>query len=78
MTGENAQEKDFEVLFKDMQTMLITLFYQAVLPLLKNYVVLLESNAPLVHKLHDRQEQLFRYFLSCSEKERIRFYDRHT
>ena len=67
-----------KVLFKDMQTMLITLFYQAVLPLLKNYVVLFQSNAPLVHKLHDRQEQLFRDFLSCSEKEIIRFYDRHT
>ena len=51
-----------------MQTMLIMLFYQAVLPLLKNYVVLFQINAPLVHKLHDRQEQLFRDFLSCFSK----------
>ena len=58
-----------KVLFKDMQTMLIMLFYQAVLPFIKNYVVLLHSNAPLVHKLHDRQEQLFRDFLSCFIKQ---------
>ena len=45
------------------------IFYHAVLPLLKNYVVLFQSNAPLVHKLHDRHEQLFRDFLSCFIKQ---------
>ena len=64
--GRNRKKRIVEkVLYKDMQTMLIMLFYQAVLPLLKNYVVLFQNNAPLVHKLHDRQEQLFRDFLSC-------------
>ena len=38
-----------KVLFKHKLTMVILFFYQAVLPLL---------NAPLLHKLHDRQ--LFR------------------
>ena len=47
-----------KVLFKDMQTMLIMLFYQAILHLLNNYVVLFQSNAPLVHKLHGRPEQI--------------------
>ena len=49
--------------------MLIMLFYQAILRLIKNYVVLFHSKAPLVHKLHDCQEQLFRDFLSCFIKQ---------
>ena len=68
--GKGRKERIVEkVLFKDMQTMLIMLFYQAVLPFLKNYVVPFQSNVPLIHKLHYRQEQLFRYFLSCFIKQ---------
>ena len=68
--GKEHKERIVEkVLFKDVQTMLIMLFYQAILPLIKNYVVLFQSNVPLVHKLHDRQEQLFRHFLSCFIKQ---------
>ena len=32
-------------------------------------MVLFHSKAPLVHKLHDRQEQLFLDFLSCFIKQ---------
>ena len=68
MTDDRIERKKRiveKVLFEDMQTMLIMLFYQTVLPLLNNSVVLFQSNAPLVCKLHDHQEQLFRDFLSC-------------
>ena len=68
LTDDGNERKEMiveKVLFKDVQTMLIMLFYQAVLPLLKNYVVLFHSKALPVHKLHDRQEQLSRDFLSC-------------
>ena len=61
--GKERKERIVEkVLFKEQ------LFYQAILPLIKNYVVLFQSNVPLVPKLHDRHEQLLRYFLSCFNK----------
>ena len=47
--------------------MLIMLFYQAILHLLNNYVVLFQSNAPLVHKLHGRPEQIIRVVLCVHE-----------
>ncbi len=40
-------------------------FYSAVLPLLKQYVLLFQCKDPRVHKLHDEQERLMREFLSC-------------
>ena len=63
MAGKNERRIVEKVLFKDMQTMLIMLFYQAILHLLNNYVVLFQSNAPLVHKLHGRPEQIIRVVL---------------
>ena len=47
--------------------MLIMLFYQAILHLLNNYVVIFQSNAPLVHKLHGRPEQIIRVVLCVHE-----------
>ena len=35
------------------------------LPLLKDYVQLFQSHAPLIHKLHDEIEALSRAFLGC-------------
>ena len=67
MAGKNKRRIVEKVLFKDMQTMLIMLFYQAILHLLNNYVVLFQSNAPLVHKLHGRPEQIIRVVLCVHE-----------
>ena len=68
--GKERKERIVDkVLFKDMQIMLIMLFYQAVLPLIKNYVVRFHSNVPLFHELHDRPEQLFLDFWSCFIKQ---------
>ncbi len=39
--------------------------YISVLPLLKSYTVLFQTKEPLVHKLHEKQKQLVREFLSC-------------
>jgi hypothetical protein len=41
---------------------------EAVLPLLKDFVELFQSHEPLVHKLHDKMEELSRAFLACFVK----------
>ncbi|XP_051814936.1 uncharacterized protein LOC127537124 [Acanthochromis polyacanthus] len=53
-----------KVLVCEKKTLLIPNFYKTVLPLLKSYVCLFQSSAPLVHKLHEKQEALMRQFLS--------------
>jgi len=47
---------------------LVSNLYVAVLPLLKNYVMVFQSRQPLVHQLHQKQEELFLEFLSCFVK----------
>lgn len=55
----------WQVLFEDKKTLLELHFYSAVLPMLKQYVLLFQSKDPKIHKLHDEQERLIREFLSC-------------
>ena len=57
-----------QVLFEEKKTLLQLHFYVATLPVLKEYVLLFQSKDPLVHKLHDSQEKIFREFLSCYVK----------
>lgn len=47
------------------QTKMTMHFYVATLPLLKEYVCLFENKEPMIHKLHEKQFQLFLDFLSC-------------
>lgn len=43
-----------------MESFLILNLYSAVLPLMKSYVCLFQSIEPMVHKLHQKQKELFR------------------
>ena len=43
-------------------------FFIAVLPIMKEYVCLFQSHEPLIHLLHDKQEQVFKDFMACFVK----------
>lgn len=57
-----------KVLYEEKKTLLELHFYVAVMPLLKEYVMLFQTKEPLVHKLHDSQEKIFCEFLTCYVK----------
>lgn len=64
--GQNRKKRIFEKLFfYRKQTMLTVHFYSAVLPQLKQYVMLFQTKEPLIHKVYYEQKQLFLNFLSC-------------
>lgn len=50
---------------------MITNLFVSVLPLLQEYVKLFQSGIPLVHKLHNKQFELIKSFLSCFVKPEI-------
>ena len=67
--GKNRKKRIFEkVLYLARKTQLTLCFFSASLALLKQYVCLFQTSAPMVHKLHDQQEITFRDFLSCFVK----------
>ena len=71
LTPEGRKRKDRivdKIIYKEKETRLTLNFYVAVLPLLKEYVLLFQNRRPLVHRLHERQENLMRNFLSCFMK----------
>lgn len=71
MTPEGRQRKDriiSKVLYEETKTLLILNFYLGVLPVLKNYVMVFQSKAPLIHQLHDRQLDIFTQFLALFVK----------
>jgi hypothetical protein len=59
------------VFYEEKKTLLTLNCYVSVLPMLKEYVVLFQTKAPLVHKLHDRHEGVFRDFLACYVKPEV-------
>ena len=68
MTEDGQKRKDncIERLFHErLKTRLTLNFYVAILPLLKQYVMLFEMKDPIVHLLHEKQVQLFKEFLVC-------------
>ena len=74
MTEDGKKRKELaikKIFYKRKQTRCIMHFYSASLPLLKQYVCLFETSSPMVHKLHDRQVELFRDFLSCFMKPEV-------
>ncbi len=60
-----------QVFFKSKRTCLIMKFYTPVLPMLKEYVCIFQTSSPMVHKLHDKQEEVFKNFLACYVKHEI-------
>ena len=57
-----------KVLYQEKKTLLELNFYVAVMPLLKAYIMLFQCKEPLIHKLHDMQQQTFHEFLTCFVK----------
>jgi hypothetical protein len=54
-----------KLFYERKRTQLVMNFYIAVLPLLKRYVCLFQTQAPLIHKIISEQKQLFLDFLAC-------------
>jgi len=64
--GKNRKKRICLKLFHTRLDSLLTLnFYTSVLCMLKQYVMMFESKTPLIHKLHDKQIDLFKKFLVC-------------
>ncbi|KAG1714059.1 Neuroguidin [Nymphon striatum] len=62
--GRKRKNRIVEKLFyKRKQIITILHFYSAVLAMLKQYVCLFELKKPMIHKLYDRQAELFQEFL---------------
>ena len=57
-----------KVVVQTKKTMLTMNFFIAVLPIMKEYVCLFQSREPLIHLLHDKQEQVFKDFMACFVK----------
>ncbi|CAM1291290.1 FBN1 (predicted) [Pycnogonum litorale] len=68
--GQDRKNRVVEkLIYKLKETTLIMQFYKSVLPSLKSYACLFQTKEPLVHRLHDKQEELFRDFLSFFVKQ---------
>lgn len=64
--GRSRKERIIDKIFyREVEMKLVLNFYVAIFPLLKEYVLLFQSQRPLIHRLHERQEKLLRNFLSC-------------
>ncbi|XP_061574017.1 zinc finger protein 62 homolog [Cololabis saira] len=64
--GKNRKKRIVNCLFfKQKKTVLQLNLYLSVLPLLKEYVMVFQTQSLMIHKLHDRQEAVFRKFLAC-------------
>ena len=62
--GKARKERIIDkLIFHRKKTQLFMNFYIASLPTMKSYVMLFETKEPLVHKLLDKQEELFRELL---------------
>jgi hypothetical protein len=57
-----------KLIFRERKTRLQMSLYSSVLPILKAYVCLFQTRDPLAHKLHQKQEQVFRQLLACFVK----------
>ncbi|CAL4195116.1 unnamed protein product, partial [Meganyctiphanes norvegica] len=53
------------LIYESNKTQLIAYFYSASLQLLKQYVCLFQSKDPLIHKLNEKQLEMFVKFLAC-------------
>ncbi len=64
--GKERKGRILKKLFDQrLETQLISNLFVSVLSQLKEYVMLFQSNSPLIHILHDKQLSLLRDFLAC-------------
>lgn len=64
--GKKRKQRLVDKIFYNRKwTRMILGVYSAVLPILQEYVKLFQSATPLVHKLFDKQQELFKSFLGC-------------
>ena len=64
--GEKRKDRIICRLFIQSKQMLLYVnFYCAVLPLLKRFVLLFQTQKPMIHVLHDEQFSLVKKFLGC-------------
>ena len=62
--GEQRKERLIKCVTDDRnKTKLVLTFYTFALPKIKAYVCLFQSKIPLVHKMHDKQREVYRQFL---------------
>ena len=57
-----------KIFYQRDKTLLFMNMYTSVLPMFKSFVLILEQNEPMIHRLHDEQTDLFRDFLACFVK----------
>ena len=57
-----------KVITMEVKTVFVINFYKAVLPLLKKYVLLFQSDKPMIHLVYGELEVLFQDFLGCFVK----------
>lgn len=53
-----------KVLFQEKRTILVLHFYTSVFPILKEYVMMFQTKQPMVHRLYDKQLELFKVFIT--------------
>jgi hypothetical protein len=53
-----------KVLFQEKKSLLVLHFYTSVFPILKEYVLMFQTKQPMVHRLFDKQLELFKVFLA--------------
>ncbi|XP_072042205.1 uncharacterized protein, partial [Amphiura filiformis] len=70
--GKNRKKRIYEKLFfTGEKTKLMLKIYGCVLPILKKYVMLFQTQEPMIHKLNDKQKELFVEFLTCFIKPEV-------
>nr|XP_019923958.2 uncharacterized protein LOC109619082 [Crassostrea gigas] len=63
--GKMRKTRIFEkVLFQEKRTILVLHFYTSVFPILKEYVMMFQTKQPMVHRLYDKQLELFKVFIT--------------
>ena len=64
--GKARKERIVEkILIQEKRMKLVLNFYVSVLAMLKRYVCVFQGSQTLVHKLHDKQLEIFTQFLAC-------------
>ena len=64
--GKERKEQILDKLFKDRKLTPITMsVYNAILPILKKYVMLFQMTESLVYMLNEKQFELLQEFLAC-------------
>ena len=64
--GKASKSRMYEkFIFQKHETLLIANFFEAVLPMLKSFILVFEQKTPQVHKLHLKLSKVTRDFFAC-------------